>query len=285
NVRPEKVNERAAHIVTLRAQTGLIFTAFRGTAESRKLIAEAAAGEPLYDYVAPEGVRQQMWRCSEPRAFIEAFRDVPAIYIADGHHRIEAARIARLELRRQDPSPSSNADYNFVMAAMFPADELRILPYNRVVRDLNGLSTDEFLERCAEHFTVSDADSSTPSEHGEILTYVAGKWYDLRFKTDHMKDVDPIHDLDVSILQDYLLAPVLGITDPRTSDRVEFISGARGPDELARMVDTDEAAAAFSLYATRMDDLLTVSDMGEVMPPKSTWFEPKLKDGLLVHEI
>ena len=285
NVRPEKVNERAAHIISLRAQTGLIFTAFRGTDETRRLIAQAVAGEPLYDYVAPEGVRQQVWRCTDTGNFVDAFRDVPSIYIADGHHRIEAARLARLELHRQDDSPTPDADHNFVMAAMFPADELRILPYNRVVRDLNGLTTAEFLERCSEHFAVSKTDTSVPAEHGEILTYVDGKWYDMRFKPDHMIDRDPVHNLDVSILQDFLLSPVLGITDPTTSDRVEFISGARGTTELERMVNEGEAAAAFSLFATRMDDLLTVSDMGETMPPKSTWFEPKLKDGLLVHEI
>ena len=285
NVRPEKVNDRAAHIVSLRAQTGLIFTAFRGTDEVRRLIAEAVANEPLYDYVAPEGVRQQMWRCTGVSEFTEAFKDVESIYIADGHHRIEGARIARLELHRQDHSPTPDAEYNYVIAAMFPADELRILPYNRVVRDLNGLTTSRFLDRCSEHFRISNAESSVPTDHGEILTYVDCRWYDLRFRTDHMVERDAIHDLDVSILQDYLLAPVLGITDPTTSDRVEFISGARGTKELERMVDSGDAVAAFSLYATRMDDLLTVSDMGEVMPPKSTWFEPKLKDGLLVHEI
>ena len=285
NVRPEKVNERAAHIVALRAQTGLIFTAFRGTDETRCLIDAAVAGDPLYDYVAPEGVRQQMWRCADAAAFIAAFMHVPAIYIADGHHRIEAARIARLELHRQDHEPRPDAEYNFVMAAMFPAKDLRILPYNRVVRDLNGMTTDEFLQRCTEHFSVNDADTSAPSEHGEILVYVDGKWYDLRFKSDHMADSDPIHNLDVSILQDYLLSPVLDITDPTTSNRIEFVSGARGATELERYVDSGEAVAAFSLYATRMEDLLTVSDMGETMPPKSTWFEPKLKDGLLVHEI
>ncbi len=282
NVRPEKVEERAAHIVSLRAQTGLIFTAFRGTDAIRSLIDEAISGEPLYDYVAPEGVRQEVWRSTDIEPFSSAFGDVASIYIADGHHRIEAARIARDELRSQgDASPESG----FVMAAMFPADELRILPYNRVVRDLNGMTSQEFLEKAAEHFEVSDAESSTPSEHGEILTYVDGKWYDLRFKADHMKHLDPIHNLDVSILQDFLLAPVLGIEDPRVSERIEFISGARGTEELERLVNDGDAAAAFSLYATRMDDLLAVSDMGEVMPPKSTWFEPKLKDGLLVHEI
>ncbi len=285
NVRPEKVNDRAAHIVSLRAQTGLIFTAFRGTDAVRALIDDAVASVPLYDYVAPEGVRQQVWRCTDAGEFVEAFRDVAAIYIADGHHRIEGARIARLALHRQDRAPVPDAEYNFVIAAMFPADELRILPYDRIVRDLNGLTTTQFLDRCSEHFTVSGAESSVPSEHGEILTYVDGRWYDLRFRADHMVERDPIHNLDVSILQDYLLAPVLGITDPTTSDRVEFISGARGTKELERMVDSGDAVAAFSLYATRMDDVLAVSDMDEVMPPKSTWFEPKLKDGLLVHEI
>ena len=285
NVRPEKVDERAAHIIALRAQTGLIFTAFRGTDALQKLIAIAVSQEPLYDYVAPEGVRQEMWRCTDPSQFVAAFRDVDSIYIADGHHRIEAAKIARQGLAKDDPSSAGDAEYNYVLAAMFPADELRILPYNRVVHDLNGLSKDEFLERCREHFTVSSAETSTPTEHGEILVCVGGQWYDLRFRAEHMRHSDPIHNLDVSILQDYLLSPVLGITDPRTSDRVEFISGARGTAELERMVISGEAAAAFSLFATRMEDLLTVSDTGETMPPKSTWFEPKLKDGLLVHEI
>ena len=285
NVRPEKVDERAAHIISLRAQTGLIFTAFRSTDKVRKLIDDAVDGEVLYDYVAPEGVRQQIWRCKDGGDLVAAFREVPSIYIADGHHRIEAARIARFELERQENEPAPNADYNFVLAAMFPADELRILPYNRVVRDLNGMTIEEFLAKSGEHFDISDADSATPSEHGEILAYVDHKWYDLRFKADHMRDRDPVHNLDVSILQDFLLGPVLGIDDPRTSERIEFISGARGTEELERLVDEGDAAAAFSLYATRMDDLLEVSDMGEVMPPKSTWFEPKLKDGLLVHEI
>jgi len=285
NVRPEKVNERAAHIVSLRAQTGLIFTAFRVTDETRRLIAAGVENKPLYDYIAPEGVRQQVWRCTDTSEFVDAFREVVSVYIADGHHRIEAARIARLELHRQDHEMQPDAEYNFVMAAMFPADELRILPYNRVVRDLNGMTTEQFLAKAGEHFAVTEAETSTPSEHGEILTYVDGKWYDLGFKADHMKDRDPIHNLDVSILQDFMLSPVLGITDPTTSERVEFISGARGTEELERLVDEGEAAAAFSLYPTRMEDLLTVSDMGETMPPKSTWFEPKLKDGLLVHEI
>jgi uncharacterized protein (DUF1015 family) len=286
NVRPEKVNERAAHIVSLRAQTGLIFTAFRGTNDTQRLIDATVKNKPLYDYVAPEGVRQQLWRCVDDTGeFVNAFGGVPSIYIADGHHRIEAARIARLELHRQDHEPRSDAEYNFVMAAMFPADELRILPYNRVVRDLNDMTTEQFLAKAGEHFAIAEADASTPSEHGEILTYVDGKWYDLRFKADHMTDRDPVHNLDVSILQDFLLSPVLGVTDPRTSERIEFISGARGTAELERLVDAGDAAAAFSLYPTRMEDLLTVSDMGETMPPKSTWFEPKLKDGLLVHEI
>jgi uncharacterized protein (DUF1015 family) len=285
NVRPEKVNERAAHIVSLRAQTGLIFTAFRGTEETRRLIASAVEDQPVYDYLAPEGVRQQLWRCTDTGEFVAAFQDVPSIYIADGHHRIEAARIARLELHRQDHEAKPDKEYNFVMAAMFPGDELRILPYNRVVRDLNGMTTEEFLEKAREHFSITEADTSTPSEHGEILTYVGGNWYDLRFKPDHMIERDPVHNLDVSILQDFLLSPVLGVTDPTTSERVEFISGARGTEELERLVDAGDAAAAFSLFPTRMEDLLAVSDMGETMPPKSTWFEPKLKDGLLVHEI
>jgi uncharacterized protein (DUF1015 family) len=285
NVRPDKVAERAQHILALRAQTGLIFLAFRGTEDTTRLIGEAANGKPIYDFVSPDGVRQQLWRQTETTAFVKAFRDVPSIYIADGHHRIEGARLAREKLRVDNPTHDGSEEYNYVMAGLFPAEDLRIRPYNRVVCDLNNMTEAAFLAKLSECFTVSDTTRASPVEHGEICMYLSGRWHDLRFRMECLRETDPIHSLDVSILQDYLLGPILGIVDPTTDDRVGFIGGARGTEELERAVDSGEAVAAFSLYPTTMDDLLTVSDMGEVMPPKSTWFEPKLKDGLVVHEI
>jgi uncharacterized protein (DUF1015 family) len=285
NVRPDKVAERAGHILALRAQTGLIFLAFRGTDEIRRLIAESVERGPVYDFVSPDGIRQQVWRVTETGPFVAAFGEVESIYIADGHHRIEGARLVRERLRAENPSHDGSEEYNYVMAGLFPAEDLRIRPYNRVVCDLNGLSEAEFFAKLSECFTVTDTQRASPMEHGEICMYLGDKWHDLRFWTECLRETDPIHGLDVSILQDHLLGPLLGIIDPTTDDRVGFIGGACGTEELERAVDSGEAVAAFSLYPTTMDDLLTVSDMGEVMPPKSTWFEPKLKDGLLVHEI
>lgn len=285
NTRPDKVEDRTEHMLALKAQTGLIFLAFRNTEKIKTLIAEAVETKPIYSFHCPDGIRQTVWRIALTEDFVEAFKEVPALYIADGHHRIESANLARKKMREQNAEHSGAEDYNFVVAGMFPSEDLRILAYNRVVKDLNGLTEEEFFRKIGEKFIVSETDQKAPSEHGEICMYMNGKWYDLRFSVQFFREPDPIERLDVSILQDYILEPVLGIDDPRTDKRIGFVGGARGTDELEKLVDEGTAKLAFSLFPTTMDDLFAVSDMGEIMPPKSTWFEPKLKDGLLVHLI
>lgn len=282
--RPDKVEDRTAHMLAVKAQTGLIFLAFRGTFETRELISDTIKTEPIYDFCAA-GVQQTVWRITLTQNWIEAFAAVPALYIADGHHRAESANVARKKLIAQNAEHTGAEDYNFVVAGIFPAEDLQILAYNRAVKDLNNLTEAEFLSRLAETFIVTEAKEMVPAERGEFRMYLGGRWYKLYFAINYIREPDPIERLDVSILQQYVLAPILGIVDPRTDERIVFIGGARGTEELARMVDAGEAKVAFSLFPTTMEDLFAVSDMNEIMPPKSTWFEPKLKDGLLIHLI
>jgi uncharacterized protein (DUF1015 family) len=272
-------------MVELRAQTGLILVAFKGSHETQSAIEKATAAPPIFEFTCGAGIRHTGWRVKDGAAVTDAFARLDSLYIADGHHRIEAALNARNIIRDRNGASVKTADHEYVMAGMFPAEELRILPYNRVVRDIGDLSDEEFFDRIGRNFVISDAKDIPPIDHGDICMYYRGRWYLLHFNVTYHEQPDPIEQLDVTILQKYLLAPVLGIGDPRTDDRIGFVGGIRGTGELEQMVDNGEAAAAFALYPTRMSDLLAVSDMGEVMPPKSTWFEPKLKDGLFVHLI
>lgn len=283
--RPDKVADRTAHMVALRAQTGLILLAFKGADAVSNAITQAILAEPLFGFVCANSITHTVWRTENSDELIAAFADVPSLYIADGHHRIEAALNARDILRLQNGNQTGNAKYDHVVAGIFPADELRILPYNRVVKDLNGLNDEQFLAELGAHFVVTEAEDGVPSDPGVIHMYFRGRWHRLKFNVNFFCAPDTIERLDVTILQKYLLEPVLGISDPRTDDRVGFVGGIRGTAELEHAVDTGEAVAAFSLHATAMDDLFEVSDMGEIMPPKSTWFEPKLKDGLFVYQI
>jgi uncharacterized protein (DUF1015 family) len=285
NTRPDKVKNRTGHLLTLRAQTGLILVAHRGTETIHTLAAEAITADPLYDFHSGDGVRHTIWRIAAPEPWIEAFSEVPCLYIADGHHRIESADVARKRILAADGNLPGGDEFNFVIAGIFPAEELRIMAYNRAVRDLNGLTIEKFLSLIQETFIVSDTDRKEPNTHGEICMYLGGKWFKLLLNVQYFREPDPIERLDVSILQVNILAPVLGIDDPRTNERIVFVGGGRGTEELERLVDTREVAVAFSLFPTTMNDLLSVSDANEIMPPKSTWFEPKLKDGLLVHLI
>lgn len=286
NVRPDKVADRTGHMLAVGAQTGLIFLAFRNTGRIRDLIDDAVEGAPIYDFECSDGIRHRIWRIAEAASWTEAFREVPRLYIADGHHRVESARLARDTRRAQNSDHAGNEDYNYVLAGVFPAEDLRILPYNRVVNDLNGMSPEDFFAGIRRNFIlVADTIERVPRERGEFCMYTGGEWFKLRFNPQSRRSTNPIDDLDASILQDYILAPVLGIDDPRINDRIGFVGGARGTDELERLVDGGRAKVAFSLFPTTMEDLLAVSDMGEIMPPKSTWFEPKLKDGLLVYRI
>ncbi|MGI8470312.1 MAG: DUF1015 domain-containing protein [Pyrinomonadaceae bacterium] len=283
--RPEKVEDRTRHILTLRAQTGLIFFAFRQTAKLHDLIAENAAGEPLYDFVCEQNVRHQIWKASRTNDLVKAFAEVPALYVADGHHRAEAADAARKILRAANPNHTGAEDYNYVVAGIFPDTDLKILAYNRAVKDLNGLSKAEFLEKLNKNFVVAETENPVPEKRGEFCFYLAGKWRKAIFSKADSANIEPIDALDASILQTHVLQPILGIEDVRTDGRIEFVGGIRGTRELENLVDAGRAKIAFSMFPTSLEDLFAISDAGEIMPPKSTWFEPKLRDGLLVHLI
>lgn len=283
--RPDKVEDRTAHMLSVKAQSGLIFLAFRGTEETKRLIFEATLTKPIYNFHCSDGVKQTVWQAARTDEFVEAFAQVPALYIADGHHRIESANLARKILSKENPHHTGAEDYNFVVAGMFPAEDLQILAYNRVVKDLNGLGEAEFFEEVSKNFVLTKTDKKVPEQPQNFCMYMDGKWYNLKFAVEYLYKSDPIENLDASILQNYLLEPVLGIDDPRTNKRVGFVGGARGTAELEKFVDDGTAKIAFSMFPTTMDELFAVSDMNEIMPPKSTWFEPKLRDGLLVHLI
>lgn len=284
--RPDKVKDRTDHMTYLGAQTGLIFLAFRGTDETRRIIAEETAREPLFECPCDAGgVTQTVWKVSDVDGLVAAFAELPALYVADGHHRAESASLARKTLKDRNPDHTGDEPYNFVMAGVFPAEDLKILPYNRAVKDLNGLTKDEFLASLEGSFIIRPTDIKVPKSPRSFAMYLDGEWSELRYIVDNIHQPNPIDGLDVSILQQNILTPILGIDDPRTNERISFIGGIRGTDELERLVDSGAYAVAFSMHPTSMDDLFAVSDMGEIMPPKSTWFEPKLKDGLFVHLI
>ncbi len=283
--RPDKVEDRTKHILAVGAQTGLIFLAYRNTDEIRDLIAKTVEAEPMFDMTTETGIRHTIWRTAKPDAFVSAFADVPELYIADGHHRAESASLTRKKRQDANPGHTGNEEYNFVMAGIFPSEDLSIMAYNRWVEDLNGLSKDEFIAEVEKVFVVSKNGEKEPQTRGFFSMYLDGEWYTLKYAVDHLIDPGPIESLDVSILQKNLLEPVLGIDDPRTNDRIKFVGGARGTAELEKMVNEKPGSVAFSLYPTTMDDLFAVADINEIMPPKSTWFEPKLRDGFLVHEI
>ncbi len=283
--RPDKVEDRTRHMLALGAQTGLIFLAFRNTERIKTLIFEAAQGKPIYEFYCADGIKQTVWRVVLTDDFADAFADVPALYIADGHHRIESALQTRKILRGQNPNHTGAESYNFVAAGIFPSEDLQILAYNRVVKDLNNLSEAKFFEKLRANFIISETQEKEPENKNEFCMYLGGKWYKLRFAVEFVKEPNAVEKLDASILQQYLLAPILGIQDVRTNNRIDFVGGKRGTVELEKLVDEGTARVAFSMFPTTLDELFAVSDLNEVMPPKSTWFEPKLRDGLLIHLI
>ena len=285
--RPDKEDDRTRHMLALRAQTGPVFLTYRGRAEIDAVVADTTGRPPLFDFTALDGVAHTIWRIPGEAAgrLAEQFRPVPLLYIADGHHRAASAARARRELAAKNPRHTGEEAYNFFLAVAFPAGEVRILPYNRVVKDLNGRTPAEFLFALEEKFSVLPDASPSPARKGEISVYVAGRWYGLRIPPGGVATGGAITSLDAALLQEKILEPLLGIRDIRTDKRIDFIGGIRGTEELEQLVDSGRAAVAFSLYPVSLDDLMTVSDANEIMPPKSTWFEPKLRDGLLIHEI
>jgi len=249
------------------------------------MMMETTMANAIFDFTAPDGIQHTIWRVPDPVRFVHAFREVPFLYIADGHHRAASAARSRSELKEQSFGHTGDEEYNFFLAVIFPDDQVQILAYNRAVRDLNGLSTGEFLEALERTFDVKEDGSDKPVRRGQFGMYLDGRWYTLSLRANVAPPQGTVASLDVSILQDRVLDLILGIKDIRTDKRIDFVGGMRGSKELKRLVDEGKAAVAFSLYPTTMEDLLKVSDAGEIMPPKSTWFEPKLRDGLLIHRI
>jgi uncharacterized protein (DUF1015 family) len=283
--RRDKEDDRTRHMLELQAQTGPVFLTYRARRDIDTMVMETMMANALYDFTADDGIQHTIWRVPDPVRFVQAFREIPYLYIADGHHRAASASRARAELKKKNSAHSGDEEYNFFLAVIFPDDQLQILPYNRIVRDLNGQSRDEFLSKTKKVFDVSEKAVPTPTVAGNWSMYLDNHWYGLSLPANTSKPKGAVESLDVSLLQDRLLDPVLGIKDVRTDKRIDFVGGLRGTKELERLVQQGNAAAAFSLHPTTVKDLLAVSDAGEVMPPKSTWFEPKLRDGLLIHEI
>jgi len=275
-------------MMALGAQTGPVFLTYRASADVDRIAGRATSGPPLIDFTAPDGVQHTIWRVggADRDALVAAFGRIPTLYIADGHHRAASAARARDEIRgnpAQRPSLGDGADASTMLAVAFPHDQVQILPYNRTVKDLGGLSPEQFMAAVRERFEFGPG-PATPARRGTIAMYFQKAWHSLQPR--HLPDgSDAIGSLDVSVLQEGLLAPVLKIADVRTDKRIDFVGGARGTGELEKLVDSGKAAVAFSLHPVSVADLMAVSDAGAIMPPKSTWFEPKLRDGLLIHVI
>lgn len=280
--RRDKEDDRTRLIDTLSADTGPVFLTYRGVAEIDALVAEITSGQPLYDFTAPDGIGHTVWRVPGGGEFARLFAEnVPVSYVADGHHRTASAVRVGQKRRAENPAHTGDEDYNWFLAVLFPADQLRILPYNRAVKDLNGHTPASLVEAVGRVFAVTPDAQPSPSQPGDISMFLDGKWRGLRWQP--APDTDPISRLDVTALQNRVLAPLLGIDDPRTSQRIDFIGGIRGTGELVERVKSGRAAVAFSMFPTTPDQLMDIADAGQIMPPKSTWFEPKLRSGLFVH--
>lgn len=290
--RKVKEDDRTNHIVTTGAQTGPVFLTYKGSKIIDGIVNETMASiEPLYNFTSTDGIKHTIWILPEKenQKIIDEIKKVKNLYIADGHHRAASASRARKVKADSNPNHNGGEEYNFFIAVLFPADQLKILPYNRVVLDLNGKSKEDFLDEIGEKFLIEKSGLKEPKSRKNFCMYLDGEWYHLKARdsvsASSSLSKSVAETLDVSILQDFLLNPVLGIDDPRTNKRVDFVGGIRGTKELEKLVDSGKAAVAFSLHPVSVDDLMNISDAGEIMPPKSTWFEPKLRDGLLVHLI
>lgn len=289
NTREEKELDRITHVDVCNAQTGPIFLAYRSKEEINKVVEETKTDKPLYSFTSNDGIEHYVWRISDTEKVVilkNAFSNISDIYIADGHHRAASAVKVGLKRRKENPGYSGDEEFNYFLSVLFPHDQLMILPYNRTVRDLNGLCNEHFLEKINENFEVLKNGNVpySPKEKATFGMLFDGEWYILKAKEDIINNDDPVKALDVSILQDYLLSPILGIDDPRKDNRIDFIGGIRGLKELERRTLQD-MRVAFSMYPTSIEELFAVSDAGMLMPPKSTWFEPKLRSGLFIHSI
>ena len=287
--RTAKENDRVEHVEVMDANAEPVFFSYRAKPELDLLINQLIETKSEYDFIAEDGVRHELWCCSDRGVndqISRIFLEVPCLYVADGHHRTAAA--ARVGRKRKDANQNhvGTEEYNYFMAVLFPDNQLEIFDYNRVVKDLNGMSDNDFINRLKKSFfvNVSSSDECRPTSIREFSLYLSGQWYKLS-PLDKNRSTDPVADLDVTLLSELVLDPILGITDLRQSDRIDFVGGIRGLHELEKRVDSGEMAAAFALYPVSMDQLISIADAGEIMPPKTTWFEPKLRSGLFVHSL
>ncbi len=287
--RPDKEKERTRHIAAVHAQTGLVFVIYRSLPAIDDMVAMIIRERPIYDFTADDGIIHRVWALKKDQDvdFLkEAFAQIESLYIADGHHRAAAAAAVCRMKKQQNRADRGDEPYHFIMATLFPDNQLRILDYNRVVRHLHGLTQDEFLNKIKIKFHITpDFTQRKPTVMHTFGMYLRGQWFRLEAKRDILDCNDPMRLFDVAILQDHLLEPVLGIHDPRTDHGIDFVGGVRGMDELEKRVDSGDYAVAFSLYPTTLAQLMDVADAGLIMPPKSTWFEPKLRSGIFVHRI
>ena len=288
NTRADKEQDRINHVDICNMQTGPIFLAYRATDVLRKLIAEVKQTQPVYDFVSEDGIGHKVWVVADEdklNTIQQSFAEIPAVYIADGHHRCASAVKVGQKRRTENPNYSGNEEFNYFLSVLFPDEELKILDYNRVVKDLNGLTKEAYFERIAQDFVVEEkgTEAYRPEAKGTFGMYLDGQWYCLTAKQALLSE-DAVEGLDVSILQNYLLAPVLGIQDPKTDKRIDFVGGIRGLKELERRANSD-MKLAFSMYPTSIGELFAVADASLLMPPKSTWFEPKLRSGLFLHDL
>ena len=294
NTREDKEQDRICHVDVTDAHTGPIFLAYRSDEELNRIVVEVCGQEALYNFTAEDGIRHRVWKVAEgwTGQIQERFCQMAAVYIADGHHRAASAVKVGRKRRAENPGYTGKEPFNYFLSVLFPDDQLMIMDYNRVVKDLNGRTAEEFLEKVSEKCRIKNLDKTAetktvdgqPTERHHIGMYLAGQWYKLEFLPEYLTE-DPVKGLDVSLLQDNLLAPVLGIGDPRTDERIQFVGGIRGLAELERLVDDGEGAVAFAMYPTSIQELFSVADAGLLMPPKSTWFEPKLRSGLFIHKL
>lgn len=286
NTRAEKEKDRICHVDACSAQTGPIFLAYRAQKVISDLVSTIKEGEPLYDFISEDGIGHRVFKiASENDCMLieDTFASIEQIYIADGHHRAASAVKVGLKRREEHKDYTGNEEFNYFLSVLFPDEELMIMDYNRVIKDLNGLSEDEFLDKVKEVFDVHEAEEQTaPSQKAEFTMFLSGKWYVCTVKESDIP-TDPVESLDVSLLQNLLLNPVLGIEDPKTDIRIDFVGGIRGLEELERRCAAD-CKVAFAMYPTSIGELFDVADAGLLMPPKSTWFEPKLRSGLFIHE-
>ncbi len=283
--RQAKEDDRTRHVLALNANAGPVFLTYRDVPEVTSLVADASRAAALYDFVAVDGIRHTVWRISDPATCVSSLSAVPVFYVADGHHRAASAWRAGVQRKLANPQHTGQEEYNWFLTVLFPASELRILPYNRVLRDLNGHTPRQLLERLREVGTVVETSNPSPPAAGSFSVFVDQRWWLVTVSASSISRNTPTASLDVALLEERVLHPIFGIGDVRSDPRIDFVGGIRGTAELEQLVRSGTWAAAVSMYPTSIDQLMAVSDAGQIMPPKSTWFEPKLRSGLLVHTL